>query len=112
MALTWEWKEKSGTITMNGATRNWWEGNAMMIILSEFVGDDGKDKYCLDWYICDESHAKNMFGMSKNYKENVFAETPVEKLVIYRKHCRQWEKIVKIFTKAFPKIVIELREEE
>ena len=112
MALTWEWSELSGTITENNygkdVTFNFYEGNAMMIVLNEFKDEDGTDRYNLHWFFCDEAHAKNCLGLAKG-KESMFEPGQVKKLVIYRDNCHQWEKIVKVFTKAFPDVEIILR---
>ena len=111
MALTWEWNKVSGTITENNygkdVTFNFYEGNAMMIVLQEYTDDEGTDRYDLHWFFCDETHAKNCLGLAKG-QENMFEPGQVKCLVIYRDNCRQWEKIVKLFTKAFPNIEITL----
>ena len=36
----------------------------------------------------------------------------VTRLVIYKEHCRRWQTLVDLFTKAIPEIVIELRAAE
>lgn len=108
MGLSWNWGSKSGTITYGGVTHEWWEGNAMMIVI-----DRTEDEYEVMWFAIGETHMKNLFGLAKGHT-NVFAKRgiTVEKLVIYRKHTTDWIKLVKLFLKAFPEIVIEIREEE
>lgn len=112
MALTWEWSKLSGTITENNCgkdvTFNFYEGNAMMIVLHEYKDEDGMDLYDLRWFFCDEEHAKQMLGLAKGYK-SIFEPDEIKRLTIYRDNCRQWEKIVKLFAKAFPNIEIVIR---
>ena len=112
MALRWDFREKSGTVTMKNygkpVTLNWYEGNAMMIVLNEWKEEDGEERYSLSWFFCDEAHAKNCLGMSKGH-ENMFDESnTITKLTVYREHCRGWDKVVKLFAKAFPNIEIEI----
>ena len=49
MALTWEWKNLSGTITEinygKEHTFNFYEGNALMIVLNEYKDENGEDVY-------------------------------------------------------------------
>lgn len=113
MALTWDWKKLSGTITENNygkdVTFNFYEGNAMMIVLYEYTGEDGKEKYNLHWFFCDEAHAKLLLGLNKG-AESMFEPGQAKNLTIYRDNCRQWEKIVSLFAKAFPEIEITIRQ--
>lgn len=117
MALVWDWKKLSGTITENNygkdVTFNFYEGNAMMIVLNEYKDENGTDMYNLHWFFCDEAHAKNCLGLAKG-KDNMFEPGQVKRLVIYRENCRQWEKIVWLFAKAFPdvEIVVRARKED
>lgn len=115
MALTWEWKKLSGTITENNygkdVTFNFYEGNALMIVMNEYKNEEGKEMYSLHWFFCDEAHAKNCLGLVKG-KDNMFEPGQVKSLTIYRDNCRQWEKIVKLFTKAFPEIEITIRQKK
>lgn len=118
MALHWSFKERAGLVTevQNGHefTLPFYVGNALMITLYEYT-DDGKDMYDLMWFFTGIEHAKNCLGLQKNThgeKENMFGENGVTKLVIYREWCRDWQKIVDLFVKAFPHIVIEIYEHE
>lgn len=119
MALRWDFKEKAGTVTEiqlgKEFTHNFYEGNALMIALYEYTEDDGTKMYDLMWFFCDEAHAKNCLGLKKNAQgeqSNMFGEDGITHLTIYREHCRQWQTIVNLFTKAFPHITIELLEKE
>ena len=110
MSLNWKWSRKSGTITeiIGGAeqTYSWYEGNALMIVLDEFTDEHGTERYSLHWFLCDEVHAKRCFGLVKGYEGMSLKPT---KLTIYRENCWQWEKIVKLFAKAFPDIEITVK---
>ena len=111
MALTWEWNKLSGTITEinygKEHTFNFYEGNALMIVLNEYEDENGENMYNLHWFFCDEAHAKNCLALAKGH-ENMFEENSIKNITVYRDNCRQWEKIVKLFTKAFPNIEITL----
>lgn len=112
MALRWDFKAKAGTVTqINGEkeiTLNWYEGNALMIVTNEWKEDNGEEMYSMAWFFIGDDHAKNCLGLSKGH-ENMFADSPITKLTIYRDHCRQWLNIVKYFTKAFPDIEITIK---
>ena len=112
MALQWDFRERSGTLTMtqNGTEFdiNFYEGNAMMIALYEFE-EDGQSKYNLQWFFLDETHAKRCLGLVKG-TENMFGDEPITQMTIYRDHCRNWSKIINLFVKAFPHIQITLLE--
>lgn len=114
MALRWSFKEKAGTVTeiIDGQeyTYNFYEGNALMIVLHEYE-ENGEQYYNLHWFFGDEAHAKNCLGLAKGH-ENMFGENGIARLTIYRTNCRKWKKILDLFVKAFPHIAIELKEEE
>ena len=112
MALIWDWKKVSGTITENirgmDVTFNFYEGNALMIVLHEYEDENGTDMYNLHWFFCDETHGKRCLGLAKGC-DSMFGPGQVKRLVIYRENCRQWEKIVRLFAKAFPDMEIVIR---
>ena len=114
MALQWSFKEKAGTVTeRNGeheVTHNFYEGNALMIVTHEYE-KDSEQYYDMLWFFIGEDHAKNCLGLSKGHY-NMFGKDGITRLTIYRAHCRHWKKIIDLFTRAFPKIVIELQESE
>lgn len=111
MSLNWEWNRKCGTVTQTigrkDYTFDWYEGNALMIAICEFT-ENGTEKYQLQWFFCDEGHAKNCLGLSKGH-ECIFDDGMVKSLTIYRENSRHWEKIVKLFAKAFPDIEITVK---
>lgn len=111
MALRWDFNLKSGTVTEKIAgkeiTFNWYEGNALMIVLDEFTDDKGTDRYNMRWFFIGDEHAKNCLGLSRGH-ENMFDAGAITSLTIYRDNCRQWKKIADYFTKAFPDITIQV----
>ena len=110
MALRWDFKEKAGTITeKNGDVRNWYEGNALMIVLNEWE-EKGSEFYSLYWSFFDKEHGKNCLGISKGH-DNIFADQPIIELTINRRYCHYWKDIITMFTKAFPEIKIVLYDE-
>lgn len=115
MALRWDFKEKSGKVTMknygNPVTLNWYEGNATMIVLNEWKEDNGEEMYSMAWFFASDDHAKNCLGLAKG-ESNMFGADGITKLTIYREHCRGWDKLVKMFAKAFPDIEIEILAKE
>ena len=114
MALQWSFTEKSGTVTeVRGGreiTFNFYEGNAFMIVPHEYE-QDGEQYWDMQWFFIGEDHAKNCLGLSKGH-DNMFGENGITRMTIYRAHCRQWKKIIDLFTRAFPNIVIEVRNVE
>ena len=114
MALQWDFKRKSGTVTEKRGERevtfNFYEGNALMIVPYEYE-KDGEGYYDMQWFFIGEDHAKNCLGLSKGH-DNMFGADGITRLTIYREHCRQWKKLVDLFTRAFPNIAIEMRNTE
>ena len=114
MALQWSVKEKAGTVTENREgseiTLPFYEGNALMIVTHEYE-KDGQQLYDMQWFFMDEYHAKNCLGLAKGH-DNMFGAGGIVSLTIYREHCRQWQKLVTLFTKAFPKIAVDILESE
>ena len=115
---TWDWNRKSGEITFvqngNEFTVNWYEGNGLMMAINEFKDDDGQEKYQTLWFFLDESHAKRCLGLAKGAdgKHNMFEDEPITKITINRSNCRQWKKIMTLFSSAFENITIELTGKE
>ena len=110
MSLRWDFKRLGGTITCKQGekeyTHNWYEGNALMIVLNEWKEGDS-DMYSLNWFFADADHAKNCFGISKGH-ENIFDDCTFTALSINRKYCTQWKKICDLFSKVYPDCVITL----
>lgn len=114
MALRWDFKQKAGIVTeRNGeqeVTHNFYEGNALMIVTHEYE-KDGVEYYDMLWFFVGEDHAKNCLGLTKGH-DNMFGQDGIARLTIYREHCRQWKKLIDLFTRAFPKIAIEILDAE
>ena len=116
MALQWDWNKKSGTVTQvyggKEYTSNFYEGNALMIVTNEFE-EDGVERYNVIWFFTGKDHAERCLGLQEcddGTKTNMFErDGMVTRLVIYKEHCRQWQTLIDLFTKAIPEIVIELR---
>ena len=107
MAYNWDFNCKSGEITVDGVTRNFYKGNGFMIILDEWKHEEtGDDMYHVVWFFTDKDHAKRCLGLTKG-SYDIF-EGNVEKIRIFKDHCPNWKDIVDLFTKSQPNIVIEL----
>lgn len=71
MAVTWEWSDKIGTVTVKDTidgkqfTNNLYRGNCLMIEVNEFTDDRGKERYQMMSFWCDKDHAKRMLGLTK-----------------------------------------------
>lgn len=114
MALQWNFKKKAGTVTENRngkeVTFNFYEGNALMIVTHEYE-KDGEGYYDMQWFFIGEDHAKNCLGLTKGH-DNMFGTDGITRLTIYRENCRQWKKLIDLFTRAFPNIAIEMHNTE
>lgn len=110
MALRWDWNEKAGMVTVNENGREYtldfYEGNALMITFHEYE-EEGEERCQMQWFFLDEFHAKNCLGLVKGH-DNIFGENGITRLVIYRAHCKHWEKLAELFTRAFPEINIHI----
>lgn len=92
------------------------QSNCFLTSVYEYVNSEtGKTMEQLQWFFCDETHAKKMLGLQKTYNgklENVFADE-IKSITLYKKTCREWVKIRNLFRKAFgPDFPIEIREEK
>lgn len=107
MSLNWEWKDKMGNCTYaNGAVANLYGGNALVIAVCEYEDNT----YQLAWFASDESHMKNMLGLTKDY-ENVFAGFGICKMRLNINHPKT-AKLAQLIVKSKTKITLELYEEE
>lgn len=122
MALTWRWNEKVGEAvvaqTIDGETTTYtktlYEGNAFLIFLSEW-DEDGKHMYNLYTFFADDAHAKRCLGLDKKSDmTNIFLDgwQTLIKLRINKAKCRNWKKIVTLFSQAFDDITIEIYTKE
>ena len=115
--LTWNWDKIVGTCDIKQGERtftlNLRNGNALLIAHYEYTNPEtGKEMGDLQWFFCDEEHMKNMLGLNprKGFSENTLEE--ITKLRLNKAKCRDLDKIVKAFTKAFDNITIEIYKEE
>lgn len=86
--------------------------NCFLATVYEYEGEDEKTYEQLQWFFIDERHGKIMLGLQKGTdgkKENYLCE--VTKLIIFKKKCSNWKKIVTMFAEAFDQLTIEIREE-
>ena len=116
MALNWQWSNKCGTVTMSAKsgsyTYNWYEGNAMMIIIDEYHDNDtDKDMYNMIGFFCDEEHAKRCLGLMKG-TTNIYEEYPFTRVTINKAKCTKWRELMDILASAFDNIEIVLTKEE
>lgn len=76
MALRWDWKkDKVGTWKQkdkegNEYCYNLYSGNALLIMIWE--NNDNNTYQVCDFFL-DKNHLKNCFGLTKEYKENIYA---------------------------------------
>lgn len=115
MALTWNWKDKVGTVkaicTMgDGELKeckfNLYNGNAYLISIDEFT-ENGVDKYNMSWFFVDKTHMNNMLGLSKGMSNCLNSrDFKITELSLDSKKCRNLWDIVKAFVKAFDNITI------
>jgi len=111
MLSIYNWKDISGKVIVeqNGHefTFNLYgEGKCNAFLTTVF---ETESEYQLQWFFMDESHGKRMLGLAKlsdGTKENCLPE--VRKLILYRKQCDNWQKILTMFAKAYDHIDIEI----
>ncbi len=125
MALQWDWNEKCGEATLietqkDGTEQeykiNLYKGNAFMIAIFEYVGEDGTEKYQLWSFWADKEHAKNCLGLNKKqgYDSNMY-DTPYSRLTRIRLNKDKYpyvKELVPMLAQAFKNITIEIYSEE
>lgn len=117
MALNWDWNKRIGTATIFNYDKeveySLYQGNAFLIMLYEYK-EDGKDMYSMHNFLVDKDHAKNCFGLSKEYTENIFNKEKykLKKIRINKAKYRYTKELVDMLIKAFDDITIELFIEE
>lgn len=113
MALTWEWKEKIGEVTLvqkhgeeeKEFTINLYKGNSYLIMIHEYE-EDGKDLYDLYSFFNDKAHMRRCFGLDKKSGvDNIFTEWT--KVSISKKY-RHVKDFVTALAEAFDNITIEI----
>lgn len=116
MAVTWNWSEKIGTIDIFNydevRTYQLYKGNCFLIMLWEYE-EDGKDMWQMHGFFADKEHAKNCFGLSKGYDENIYNTKyeQIRKIRINKAKYRYTKDLVDMLIKAFDNISIEIYSE-
>lgn len=106
MSLNWQWNDKIGKAVYNdGRVSNLYRGNAFCIAVNEWE-DNGSQLYCVAWFFCDESHAKNCLGLSKGY-DGCFGEFDIKELHLNTKYT-ETAKLAQMLAKAKVNISIVL----
>ena len=124
MALNWNWDEKCGEITVRQQNKDGneeeynvslYRGNAFLIMLYEYVGDDGTDMYNLFGFFADKEHAKNCLGLNpkKGYDENIYNRENgrFTKVRLNKSKYDYTKELVEMLVKAFDNITIEIYSE-
>lgn len=103
MALHWQWNEKMGECTYeNGHKSNLYRGNAFIIATNEFEDDT----YNLAWFAVDETHMKNMLGLTKGY-DNIFKDWGITEIKLDTRY-KETAKFIQMIAKSKTAIRIEL----
>ena len=123
MALNWYWKDKYGELIIE-VTRpdtkevmerkvDLYVGNALMIGIYNYE-EDGKKMYQLDSFFVDNDHAKRCLGLDKKYGSDNMYDDGICKLVKLRLDKSKYNKaetLIRLFSKAFDELTIELYKE-
>lgn len=116
MALNWDWNKKIGTVDIFNydevRTYQLYQGNCFLIMLWEYE-KDGKDMWQMHGFFADKEHAKNCFGLSKGYDENIYNTEyeQIRKIRINKAKYRYTKDLVDMLIKAFDNISIEIYSE-
>ena len=117
MAVNWRWDEKIGTIDIFNydkvVTYQLYQGNCFLIMLYEYE-EDGKDMWSMHNFFVDKEHAKNCFGISKGYDDNLFNHDryKIKKIRLNKGKYRYTKDLVDMLIKAFDDVAIEIYNEE
>lgn len=111
MALTWDWKDKTGYVTMKVGEKMYdypmYKCNALMMWLGK-QKIDGEDSYFLAGMFADVKHMNRCLGLVKGYK-NLFEGrySDIVKITMLGDTPYKNE-IIKAFFKAFKNITISV----
>lgn len=119
--LTWDWKEKIGTATLchkdkdgsvNSTTLNLYQGNAYLIMIHEFVDNDGQEKYNMVGFFLDKYHMRNCLGLNKKegYTDNIYQREFewMSSITINKKKYRYTKDLVTALVESFDNLEIEI----
>jgi len=101
MAVTWSWKKRIGSIyffdEVNGKYKvNIYAGNCLGVLIFEYKSDN-KNLFQFYSFWNDEEHLKNILGLTKKFKDNIYKNCLQLKINgNYEKH----NQIIKHFIKA------------
>ena len=115
------WDDKSGKCVIAQGNKEftlnlygYGTSNCYLVAVYEYEDPETKEtREQLQWFFMDERHGKIMLGLQKGSdgtKQNYMDE--IRKIVLYKKKLTEWKKILLMFAEAFPKLDIEIREEE
>ncbi len=113
MSLNWHWNEKIGTVDIFNhdkvITYTLYQGNAFLIMLYEYK-EGNEDMWQMHNFLVGKTHAKNCFGLSKGFKDNIFNHDnyKIQKIRINKSKYSYTKDLVDMLTKAFDNITIEL----
>jgi len=123
MALNWNWNRKCGEmitvdpLTGKEFTQNLYQGNALLIMISEWHDEDrDSDMYNLWSFWCDKEHMRNCLGLSKGKTadDNIYAgrikSVSLNKAMFHS--TKDIKDIVDALIAAFDDIVIRVYSEE
>lgn len=116
MALNWDWDKKIGTVDIFNydevRTYQLYQGNAFLIMLWEYE-EDGKELWSMHNFFVDKEHAKNCFGVTKDYPDNMFntKHYQIRKIRINKAKYKYTKDLVDMLIKAFDNIGIEIYSE-
>lgn len=103
MALNWQWNDKMGEcIYENGHKSNLYRGNAFIIATNEFEDNT----YNLAWFAADETHMKNMLGLTKGY-DNIFKDWGITEIKLDTSY-KETAKFIQMIARSKTPIKIEL----
>ena len=106
MAINWQWSDKMGSCVYDtGWASNLYRGNCFCIAVNEFENNT----YNLAWFAADESHMKNMLGLTKGYN-SCFEDFRICKLRLNTRY-KESVKLVTLLAKAKASVIIELYNE-
>lgn len=101
MSVNWSWKDRVGTIKWKQYDNTYnvsiYNANCLCCFLWEFLEGE-TEKYNFMGFFNDEQHAKNCFGLTKDFKENLYKSEWLE-VEIDAKWCNVW-KLAKLLAKA------------
>lgn len=108
MSVNWSWKGKKGEITFNNARNgknfkvNIYLANCLGALIYEYKDKETKkNMYRFYGYWNDIQHLKNILGLSKEYKDNLYKNEDIGiiiKKIKLNTYYDDWHKIAKIFT--------------